>query len=76
MTGRGWGLHIAKAAACLLLLGLTAGPAHAGDGCVILQYHHVSRTTPEITSVTPERFESIWITSSSIASPSFPSERW
>lgn len=38
----------------LLLLALLAGNSRAA---VVLQYHHVSDTTPPSTSVTPERFK-------------------
>lgn len=37
----------------LALIGLMTFSAH---GVVILQYHHVSKTTPEATSVTPAQF--------------------
>lgn len=43
-------LHVA-------LLSLALGSARAADHCVVLQYHHVSETTPGITSVTPEQFQ-------------------
>lgn len=36
---------------------LMVSSAKAADHCVILQYHHFSKTTPAITSVTPEQFE-------------------
>ncbi|MCH1929950.1 polysaccharide deacetylase family protein [Shewanella sp. A25] len=39
--------------ALLALMGLMAFSAHA---VVILQYHHVSETTPKVTSVTPAQF--------------------
>jgi len=32
-------------------------PVHAGNSCVVLQYHHFSDTTPAITSVTLEQFD-------------------
>lgn len=39
-----------------LLLAAMAGFAPALQAAVVLQYHHVSDTTPSATSVTPERF--------------------
>lgn len=39
----------------LWLLLLSVG--HAAQHCVVLQYHHVSDTTPGITSVTPGQFQ-------------------
>ena len=40
-----------------LSLLLSATSAYSADSAVILQYHHVSETTPAITSIRPERFK-------------------
>ncbi|MGI9276623.1 MAG: polysaccharide deacetylase family protein [Endozoicomonas sp.] len=42
---------------CLFSLSLALSSlAMSADSAVFLQYHHVSNTTPAVTSVTPERF--------------------
>ena len=41
----------------LLNIVLSVSPVRAADHAIILQYHHVSNTTPEITSISPELFK-------------------
>lgn len=41
---------------CLILLGFCAAPIRAAEHGVILQYHHVSTSTPPSTSTTPADF--------------------
>ena len=41
-------------AICLFIL---CYPVHAGNSCVVLQYHHFGDSTPAITSVTLEQFD-------------------
>lgn len=43
--------------AVVLIGWLFAMSVKAADHCVILQYHHVSESTPGITSVTPDQFQ-------------------
>ena len=40
----------------LLILIFSFGLTRAADHAIILQYHHVSNTTPKITSISPELF--------------------
>jgi peptidoglycan/xylan/chitin deacetylase (PgdA/CDA1 family) len=41
-------------AICVFILSV---PVHAGNSCVVLQYHHFSDATPAITSVTLKQFD-------------------
>jgi biofilm PGA synthesis lipoprotein PgaB len=43
---------------CLAIcLSILCFPVHAGNSCVVLQYHHFSDATPAITSVTLQQFD-------------------